>query len=115
MSTYKRRSNQYKKILAHTVIRPEKALYINTILISAVLFALIAHALFINHLNTVNFKLQDVAQEESSLAIRNRELESRISELQTLSTIEQRAQEMGMVAVSQYTFLSSSKPVFAQR
>ena len=115
MNTYKRQRRAYSRVIAKVAVAPQKALAINIILILAVFVAFVAHALLINHLNTVSFKLNDIAREESRLVERNSELEGRIAELQTLGSIEERAVELGMVAVGEYTFLSSAPTVVAQR
>ena len=110
-----RQKRYYSRIKAITATSPERTFKINILITASIVFALVIHALLINHLNTVNFKLTDLGQEAQRLTERNGELEARISESQTLGTIEERAIELGMVAVEDYRFLTSANTVVAKR
>jgi len=112
--SYKRRRT-HRNFRAQAVPDQRRAFSINIMLIIAVVVALSVNALFINHLNTMSFKINDLAREESRLADRGTELKSHIAALQTLENIEKRAAALGMVAVDDYRFLSSSETVVAQR
>lgn len=105
----------YSRFKAITATSPEQTFRINVAVVAIAVFALVAHALLINHLNTINFKLTDLRQDALSLTERNSELEARISESQTLGSIEERAVELGMIAVEEYTFLTSVDTVVAKR
>lgn len=110
-----KRGATYSRIKVALATNPEKTMSINILLIGIAIVALVAHALLINHLNTVNFKLTDYGRDASHLSERNGELQARISEVQTLETIEARAVELGMVAVTDYTFLTSVDTAVARR
>lgn len=115
MKNKRRKQNIYTRVSAATAIRPEKAFIVNTLLVIGILVALVAYAMMVNHLNTVNFKKNDLVKERARLVERNNELDERIAERQALGTIEERALELGMVPVSEYKFLSSANTVVAQR
>ena len=103
------------KLKAVALSATEQTIKWNILLTAAVLLTLIAHALLINHLNTVNFKLTDLKGEASTLIEKNGEYEARISETQTLGAIEGRAVEIGMVVVDEYTFLRGVDSTVAKR
>ena len=107
--------NSYTRLKVIAATSPNQTYKINMILGVGIVATLVVLALLINHINTASFRFADLSRDSSRLVERNSGLEARISESQTLGSIEERAVELGMVVVDEYKFLVTVDTAVAKR
>ena len=84
---------------------------LNMCLFSLCLFTLVFYLVNINDLTVKGFSLQELKRRVNSLANQNRELEISIIAKEAYGNINQRAQELGMVAIGDIDYIVVSDEV----
>src|SRR3972149_1371615 len=88
---------------------------INIILVIMIGSTLFIQAVLVNHLNTINFRLEDLATQRATLVEEKKKLESIIVEKQSLEELQKQAETLGMVPVGEYRFITVGSSAVAQR
>ncbi len=93
----------------------EKMFHVNIILGIAVLLAGMAYLLSMNHSSTKGFEIKGLETRLQTLEEQNQRLELKVTELQSLSMIQEASKTMNMVAASSIEFAPAVGSVFAIR